>query len=189
VRKSAVLLLTVLLLLGTLLRSLLAACAALLLVLARALVLVAHLTTTLLALLILATLLLVAALAALLLLLPLSRLGLATLLSGLATLLLSHCCLQVQVAAGCRMDKAAIRVPRIKVGGMASVRHTGSPCETSDVPRFTTHAGFSREKGGTGSKTSTDVGACSWGSACRTDFGKRHVGPAGSLERSLQSHG
>lgn len=176
-RKSAVLLLTVLLLLGTLLRSLLAACAALLLVLARALVLVAHLTTTLLALLILATLLLVAALAALLLLLPLSRLGLATLrsglatlLSGLATLLLSHCCLQVQVAAGCRMDKAAIRVPRIKVGGMASVRHTGSPCETSDVPRFTTHAGFSREKGGTGSKPLYRRGRMLLGSACHTDF-------------------
>ena len=172
--ESAGLLLTVLLLLGSLLRSLLAACAALLLMLARALVLVAHLATTLLTLLILATLLLVAALAGLLFLLLLSRLGLATLLlSGLATLLLSHCCLQVQVAAGCRVVPAAIGVPHAKVGGMASVGHTGSRCATCAVPRFTTHACFSRAKGGAPVRLSIDVGTCFPETACDRGGGRQ----------------
>jgi hypothetical protein len=106
--------------------------------LARALVLVAHLPAAL-ALLILATLLLPTALAGLLLiLLLLSGLRLVT---GLATLLLSHCYLQVAAGAAARFT-AAIAVPRADVWVMTSDRHTGSRCPTRVVPRFTTHASF-----------------------------------------------
>ncbi|WP_146002158.1 hypothetical protein [Cupriavidus pauculus] len=185
-KSVAALLLTVFVLLRTLLRSLLAARAALLLVLARTLVLVTHLATTLLALLILATLLLVAALAGLLLLLLLSRLGLATLLSGLATLLLSHCCLQVQFAAGCRMDVAAIGVPRAKVGGMASVGHTGSRCTTCPVVAIYNACRVFTPEGWYVRAACVDVCACFRLTAHGMGIGGMWAIRAVALERSLQ---
>ena len=112
----------------------------------------------------------IAALAGLLLLLLLSRLA-TLLLSGLATLLLSHCCLQVQVAAGCRIVKAAIGVPQRNVGGMSSVRHTGSRYVTWALPRFTTHACFSHGRACAAARRTADVGTCSGPTACDTGVG------------------